>query len=46
VVSLLQSEGGLFAPVSGGHFERFFHVDEEISLTDSDEYESEDEDNK
>ena len=25
VVSLLRTGGGLFAPVSGGHFDRFFH---------------------
>ena len=26
VVSLLRRGGGLFAPVSGGHFDRFFHI--------------------
>jgi len=27
VVSLLRPGGGLFAPVSGGHFDRFFQLD-------------------
>ncbi len=26
VVSLLRPGGGLFAPVLGGHFDRFFHL--------------------
>jgi hypothetical protein len=36
VVSLLRPGGGLFAPISGGHFDRFFHIirNHKITLID------------